>query len=63
MSPDAGSFTIPGFLVRTIYNSPATISFTYTGLPTAFSASGLDAGAITTSVTTAAQTVLILPAQ
>jgi uncharacterized protein (TIGR03437 family) len=62
-SPSSGAFTIPVFLARAIYGSPATISFTYSGPATAFAASGMDAGVITASATTAAQMLLTAPAQ
>ena len=58
VSPAAGRFTIPAFLSRVMYSSPATISFTYTGPAPSFTASGIDVGVITSSITTSAQTTL-----
>jgi hypothetical protein len=61
VAPAAGTFTIPGFLTRAMYSSPATISFTFAGPVASFSATGIDAGVISSSMTTSAQTVLASP--
>jgi hypothetical protein len=57
----AGSFTVPAFLTRAMYSSPATISFTYTAPFAAFSTSGLDMGVISISSTISAHTVVANP--
>jgi uncharacterized protein (TIGR03437 family) len=60
-APTAGTFTIPAFLTRVMYSSPATFSFTFAGSTAAFSATGLDAGVISSSTTISTQTVLTTP--
>ena len=63
VAPAAGTFRIPSFLTGAMYSSPATISFTFAGPAALFSAMGIDAGVISSSTTTLAQTVLTPPAQ
>jgi uncharacterized protein (TIGR03437 family) len=58
VSPAAGAFTIPPFLTRALYASPITVSLTSTGAPASFTASGLDAGTVSGSITSSVQTVL-----
>ena len=57
VAPAAGSFTIPAFLTGAMYRSPVTVSFTSSAPVGAFAPTGLDAGGISISTTTTAQTI------
>jgi len=61
--PAAGSFTIPPYLMGTVFQSPGTISLTGVSARSAISATGLDAGGITAQYTTQVQANFQAPAR
>lgn len=59
----AGSFTVPGYLMSTVFQSPGSISVASVSARAPISASGLDAGAITAASTVQLQANFQAPVQ
>jgi hypothetical protein len=59
----AGTFTVPAWMANAIYAGPLTVSLTSNAAAVSFTATGLDAGLISVSTTTAVQTTLLSAVQ
>jgi len=61
--PSAGTFTVPASLLRALFPGPVSLSLSSTISPASFSATGLDAAALTVTTKASVQTTLQPPVQ